>query len=162
MTERVAEESPRMPEGHGEDYRRKVIRELIMHENELTHQRRSHLTVLQGFLFATAGLLMQMDSEANNYRNSVLIYVVAGVGALLAVEEVLALRLPALAIKELLPSNHRDPTPVIGLHGLRPEGDYALIDKISHFLNGYPVVPFILMATWVAFALSVRFIPSEN
>lgn len=132
----------RVKAASGEDCKRTVIRELIMHENELLDKRSSHFAVLQGFLFTTVGLLMQdefqadnmqsgpqtnrmhsgskanrtqsglranrtqSDFEANNHQANhdrrILIYIIAGVGFLLALMEALTLQLPGVAIKQLV------------------------------------------------------------
>lgn len=140
-----------------EDVTRKVIRELIMHENELFHQRRSYFAVLQGLLWTAAGLVAQSDSEAK----AGLIIILAGLGSLLAVVLGISMEISSLAIDKLLDGlpggQHRDirlPTPVIGFWGfddtIPRETCYK---RLIVWLNGWNFAKYVFTVAWIGFAV---------
>jgi hypothetical protein len=139
-----------------EDPKRKVIRELIMHENQLSHQRRSYFAVLQGLLWTAAGLVLQSDLEAR----ADLITILAVLGAVLALVLGFSMEVSWLAVKQLVDGldngDIRDPTPVIGFYAPqdeRPEGAY---EKLTAFLNNWNLAKYAFTAAWIGFAVVVN------
>jgi hypothetical protein len=137
-----------------EDVKRKVIRELIMHENELVHQRRSHFAVYQGLLWTATSLIVRSEEHAK--ANTVLIYILAVLGALLALVAWCSMKMSSMAVKLLvddLDANIRKPTPVIGLYGpLDKPKIQGRLNKLILLFNEFDIVPLTFVVTWLIFA----------
>jgi hypothetical protein len=140
-----------------EDVTRKVIRELIMHENELFHQRRSYFAVLQGLLWTAAGLVAQSDSDAK----AGLIIILAGLGSLLAVVLGISMEISSLAIDKLLDGlpggrhgDIRSPTPVIGFYGFHDTiPSETCYKRLIVWLNGWNFAKYVFTVAWIGFAV---------
>jgi hypothetical protein len=90
-----------------DDCNRKVIRKMIMHENELFNQRRFNFALLQGLLWASASSLIQKEDAK---ANADLVYIIAGAGALMAFTAVFSFRLTSAAVDSLLEDLRRETT----------------------------------------------------
>jgi hypothetical protein len=149
--------------------KRKVIREMIVHENTLFDQRRSHFAVLQGLLFTAASILVQ--------SNVYLVYVLAVAGCFASVAAGVTMRLSFVAMRELMkkvytvensPKEGRAPRddvglPVIGLDLALFGSNYVCSDdetvgkKLHLFFSSPCFMPALFAVCWIVFAIVLRF-----
>ena len=139
-----------------EDANRKVIRELIMHENQLFHQRRSFLAVLQGLLWTAAGVLLQSDFEAR----ADLITILAVLGAVLALVLGFSMEISWIAVRLLVEGlddgDIRNPTPVVGFYAPKDVKLDGVREKFIVWLNRWNLAKYAFTAAWIVFAVVVN------
>jgi hypothetical protein len=117
-----------------------TIRQMIRHEDDLRSQRLTWLFTLDGFLFATLGLVW------NDQHSTLLIVALAAVGVFIGLSAVGSMRVSRMAINELREEDNPNKERVMGI-------ERTTVGWGTKLLYPWYVMPWVMVVIWPAIAV---------
>jgi hypothetical protein len=117
-----------------------TIRQMIRHEDDLRNQRLTWLFTLDGFLFATLGLVW------SGQHSTLLIFALAAVGVFIGLSAVGSMSVSKKAIDELRCESNPDSERVMGIEQTR-------VGRGTKLLYPWYVMPWVMVVIWPAIAV---------
>jgi len=113
---------------------------MIRHEDDLRNQRLTWLFTLDGFLFATLGLVW------NGEHSTLLICALAAVGVFIGLSAVGSMRVSRMAIDELRIEDNPDHERLMGIERTK-------VGRGTRLLYPWYVMPWVMVVIWPTIAV---------
>jgi hypothetical protein len=155
-------EHSQLKDGWSIKERRDILRELIIHEDNLTISRSQSLYTIQGFLFASLGLLSK-DSHLPSWSLRSIIILVGIVGICSAVTYFVELKKNTHAIGTIIREWHLlskdipNAPPIIGYLNKSPISQEIKYESPFRLPRGIMPIAFIIV--WISVSVITFFVP---